>query len=361
MKTIGLISNKKSKKLFLLPTAITNLTNSGIKVYVMRGYGNGLNISDDQYSQAGATVLDGYRDVISASDIICKTDAFDKKEINFMTGKIAVTMVNYLTHVDMLFYMLKNNVTGVAWNNLANANGYVFFPEIEKIKGEFAVKTIAEGMTKGLSKPKEKVVYPHPAKLLILNATYASVAAAKYALGNGFDVMLLDQDKDYLRDLRNDSDILSITSKNKTRFNVGVADFENLTKAFPNYQCFINTSINPEDRTKPRITKEMANSMPAGSILYDAGSEYGYAFAWMKKLAKPGVVYTRFNKIFYVAPEDTCELIAKQHSEIVSTNSVKPLIDFANEGQSNKFIAKTVICNKGKVVDTKVKETLTLY
>ena len=113
MRSIGLIFDKKTKALFLLPSEIKQMCLNEIIINVQAGYGSCLNISDDQYKNVGAKIFNKKIDLIKHSDIVCKVNPFTKKECQSLNNKVAVTLSNFVNNVEMLYHMLKNNVTGL--------------------------------------------------------------------------------------------------------------------------------------------------------------------------------------------------------------------------------------------------------
>lgn len=361
MKTLGLIKDKKSKKVFLLPQEIQNLKKEGIKVTIPANYGLDLEITDSAYIVAGADVVSNNNEVIKVSDIICKVNAFDKAEIKEIGNKIAVSTASYINNVDMIYHMMEAKTTGLAWNYLYNQKGFIIFPKLEELKGKLAMKIITDGMAKGLCKEKEKVTYPKPANLLIINATFAAVTAAKWALANGFNVTIADMDKRYLNELSNDAEIKEITAKNKTKFDTCSAEFDKLTKVCKDYNALIATAVDPMGRTKKKVSDEMAKSMPKGSILVDASCEYGDSFIFAKKQPSANIVYERQKDYFAVTVADLTELAFKEASKIISTNSYKNLVELAKDGVKAPTIKNLVICQDGNVQDKNIISQLRLY
>jgi len=114
MKKIGLISDRKSKKLFLLPAQVKELRAKNVEVFVNADYGKPLSIADAEYVNAGAVLCKNAAEVIAKTDVILKVNAFKSGEIKACNKKIMVTMANYIVNADMILEMLKNNVTSLA-------------------------------------------------------------------------------------------------------------------------------------------------------------------------------------------------------------------------------------------------------
>lgn len=360
MKKLGLISGKKSKRIFLFPEHVKTLASSNILVNLPKGYGKNLGIDDNQYLSAGAKVLKDSKNVILASDIVCKVDAFDKSEISAMDGKTAITMANYLANVDMLYEMLKNNVKGYAWNALSEKGQYIFFPELEKIKGRHAALQIEWALAnKGLGVSAANAKGNVKPKILILNATWAAHEAICSLLAHNMDVTLLDNDLKYCQELKSSDEIKKILSIYKGHLDIADSKFETMVKLFPQHNGFIYTSVDPFNKTKPRITTEMAKSMPAGSILIDASCENGYGFQFQKKFVPETIKLDSVGNVNYSCIKDITDLYPYASSQVIANNSLKLLKDLAND-KTDDF-ADILICKDGKVLNSEINKQLKLY
>ncbi len=353
MKQIGILYDAESKKIFLLPEQVKTLTSKGIGVNVLSGIGKKLGINDASYMSAGAKIFESWSGLIDASDIILKTNAFGTKELAKMDKKIAITMSNFLTNVDMVFDMLQNNVTGLEWCSLSSHSGYVFFPELEELKANFVMKAINDALASKLAKkPKDQLVIKDKPNLLILNATFAGVAIAKLALAAGFNVTLADNDIKYTRELK---------SSGLEKLNIIDANYDTLEWQIRDNHIFVNTCINPSDRTKTRITKQMAEIMPTGALLIDAACENGYAFHFIKKYADTSIKWNKIEKSFYLAIANITDLTPLEASTIISKNSVEYLIEIAQNGINSPTINKIVCCQNGEITNSNLNKVLNLY
>ena len=352
MKRIGILYDKDSKKAFLLPDQVRELTSKGINVNITEGLGKGLGIPDTSYLSAGARIYKQYTSVIEASDIILKASAFVSGELAHMKDKIAITTANFLANVDMLYFMLINKVTGCEWMALTDKGKYVIFPEIEEAKAQLTMTTITQAMANGF---KHKYKYPQNPKMLILNATYGAIALAKLALNAGYDVTIADNDTKYLETVKQ-----SLSKISKT-IHICDANYETLLAQVKDKNIYVATTINPTDLTKLRITQESPALMVPGSMLIDMSCQNGYAFHFIKKFAKKELEWIEIDKRFYLAPADMSELIYKTASEIISKNSVQYLIDIAKQGTVSSCLKNIINCQEGKVISALINKKLNLY
>lgn len=360
MKKIGLISDKKSKKVFFLPKAIEKLTASGIIVNIPKNYGKNIGIEDNIYFRAGAKVWKDNKTVIKSSDIICKTNAFNKKDLGLMRNKIAITMANYLANVDMLYEMMKDNIQAYAWGSLNQNGSYVFFPQLEKIKGRHAALTIEWALAnKGLGISSANAEGIDKPRILILNATWAAYEAICALLANNMDVTLLDNDIKYCNDLINSDEIRKLCAIYKTKVDVSTSDFETMMKLFATHNGFIYTSTDPFNKTKPRITTEMAKAMPKGSVLVDAACENGYGFQFQKNFTENKIDFVKLENVVYSCVSDITDLYPMASSQIISNNSIEPIKDLACD--KTDALNDILVCKDGKCQNQEIKKQLNLY
>ncbi len=359
MKNIGLIFDKKTNAVFLLPNEIEKMCLTGLRVNVQTGYGSCLNISDQQYEKVGAKIFDTKIKVISQSDIICKINPFTKNDCHFLTNKIAVTLSNFVNNIGMLYYMLKNNVTGLYWNALLTNQKYVLFSKLEQLKAQNAFLIINKILT-DWTKNKKKINPPRSNDyFLLLNASFASIEICKLALEKGFNVIVLDNDINYSKQLEFNN-LIKHLSNNTSRFIYDTATFENLEKYFPMSSIFLNTCSNPINKTKSRITSNMVKSMKQTAIALDIANDYGDGFVFVKKKPSKQIKLYKCGENFYLNLNNWYFINSANQSEIISTTSYLPLIEMAKNGINQQF-SNLIICESKKIVNKIIKTTFNLY
>jgi len=376
MKSLGLIFDKNTRKVFLLPDDVKKLTSNGIKVYITQGYGSTNHINDVDYVNAGAEMF-AATEVVAKADIILKVNAFSKSEIKAMNGKIAVTLANFVVNVDMLYQMLINNVKSYEWIGLAINNSYAFFPALDEIKGKYAIAKIKELLPKlaneyktnpNLEKQKAKLAKKNITlnefkgiknKLLILNASFTSDVAIRDALRNGWDVTLLDNDQEYCDSLLKDKEIKFLMAHDGGTLQTMNAHYDTLEAQFKLANAFIYTSIDPTSKTELRITKDMIDSMPCASIAIDCSCENGWAFMFQRTLLKEDEhceYFSKLTKTSFLCPKNITDLFPVEASQIISNNSVDSLIKLAND-QTDDF-TDILVTKNGKCLNDYLNKTL---
>lgn len=364
MLKIGLIKNKKDKKLFLLPSEVNSLQVKGITVNALVNYGSSLDINDNQYISSGAKVFKSTKEVIKNSDIILKVGEFSSSELKSAKNKICITMANFITNAKMVLTMLKNNNTSLTWNCLNTGKHYVFYPLLEQMKGRYAA---IDGIYQLMSiNGAGKIVGQHDhstkVKVVVLNGSFAGYEATMQALAMGANVKLLDIDEKYVKDLNHDSKLSDLAKLYNSHFVAKVNDYENLVDEIKDADIFINTSIEPGSKSKKRITSQMADSMKKGSILIDASVDQGFGFEFEKRFSKQEKPAQEFNNVHFVAYEDITDLLPQSYSQIISSKSLKHLIEIATEEKWDEIEAlnSIIVTKNQKVINEKIKKELNL-
>ena len=137
-KTIGFpISHKENeKRIALLPEHICNINNKSF-VYVEKGYGVALNISDQEYIDAGVNITS--RENILNKDIICDPKIGDADYLGSLkNGKILFGWVHAVQNRDIPEKIMKAHATAIAWEDMFYLGRHLFWRNNE-IAGEAAI------------------------------------------------------------------------------------------------------------------------------------------------------------------------------------------------------------------------------
>ena len=69
------------KRISITPETSKNFKNLGLKVFLEKGFGESLGFSDKDYTDNGAEILSSASDVLSKSDLICKVNFPEAKDL----------------------------------------------------------------------------------------------------------------------------------------------------------------------------------------------------------------------------------------------------------------------------------------
>ena len=188
----------------LLPVGVEMLAGAGHGVYVQAGAGLGSGISDRDYEDAGAKIIDSARDIYSRSDMIVKIKEPQAEEYDLLRpGLIVFTYFHFAASRELTEAMLKAKIIAFAYETLQLENGDLpCLTPMSEIAGRMAVHEGAkylEEPTKGRGILLGGVPGVSPAEVVILGAGVAGSHACKMAAGLGANVTVLDINLNRLR------------------------------------------------------------------------------------------------------------------------------------------------------------------
>lgn len=138
IKTVGFpISSKEyENRRVLVPNDIKKIKHPNF-LFFEKGYGEVLNISDDDYRQLGCNVVS--RGEVLKKDIICDAKIGDEDYIeNLSEGQVIFGWIHATQNKDITNKILKSKVNAYAWENMYN-NGLHTFWKNNVLAGEAAI------------------------------------------------------------------------------------------------------------------------------------------------------------------------------------------------------------------------------
>ena len=101
------------KRVALVPDIISKLTKAGLQVVIESGAGESAQFSDDQFTQAGATVKSG--NVISDADVVASVQPLNPDQMKSLKkGAISISFLSPTTAVDSIDAAIAANVTALS-------------------------------------------------------------------------------------------------------------------------------------------------------------------------------------------------------------------------------------------------------
>lgn len=138
MKTIGfVISTKENEnRRAIVPENIRSISCPG-QIYIEQGYGNILNISDEEYWEAGAHICS--KEKVLNSDIICDPKVGDATYLKQLKeGQAIFGWIHATQNCGIVDILIKNRLTAYAWEKMFEKGRHIFWFNNE-LAGEAAV------------------------------------------------------------------------------------------------------------------------------------------------------------------------------------------------------------------------------
>ncbi len=366
MVKVGIIKERKGNesRVPLVPEDVRKLVGKGFEVLVEKGSGDGSYFSDDEYSKAGAKVLDDPIDVLSSVDIILKIQPPSIEEAKAIkNGAIYVGFTRYWENPDYLRIFMEKRITTFSLERIPRTTKAQFVDVLSSqatIAGYKAVIIAADLSPHLFPMLTTAAGTLKPAKVLVIGVGVAglqALATAKRlgALTFAYDIrpaakydaqsvgarflespVWAEGEGGYARELTEEERKIQ---------------HEFLANHVGNSDVVITTAQVPGKRAPIIVTEDMVRKMKPGSVIVDIAADNGGNC----ELTKPGEI-VEYQGVKIAGPLNVPSSVPRPASEMFSKNMInfielivkggKINIDFGEEILEKSCLIKPEVRNE---------------
>lgn len=288
----------QENRVALSPDAVALLINNGHAVWIERGAGEASNFTDQEYSDAGATIIDGPEEVYKAN-LILKVEPPSMHEIKLMQRKQILMSALQLSiqPEDFLNELIKKKITAIAWDYVMDESGNLpVVSAMGEIAGNTSVLIAAEYLSNvndGVGTMFGGISGVKPTEVVIIGGGSVGEYATRAALGLGASVKVFDNSTYKLRRLQNSLGQRLFTSTIQPKV---------LSDALKTADVVIGAIRAPHGRTPCMVTESMIEIMKDGSVVVDVSIDQGGCFETSEVTNHDYPVFTKHGVIHYCVP-----------------------------------------------------------
>ena len=255
----------------MIPSGVEALVGKGHKVFIEKGAGEGSNITDSEYVNAGAKILKTAKEVFAKSEMIIKVKEPQPAEVKMLKkGQLVFTYFHLAADEDLTRSLMKSGITAVAYETIQLPDRSLpLLTPMSEIAGRLAVLEGAKHLERpfgGSGVLLCGVPGVAPAEVVVLGGGSVGKNAAVIAAGMGANVKVLDISLERLRQL---SDILPA---NVTTI---FSDSHNIRDAISKADLVIGAVLVVGAKAPVLISKKMLKLMKKGSVIVDVAVDQG--------------------------------------------------------------------------------------
>ena len=351
---------KDESRIGMQPVGAELLRRDGHTVLVQKGAGLGAGFTDEDYTRAGATIVDGAADVWGKADLIVKVKEPQPKEIAMMrAGQQVFTYYHFAADRAMTEGCIKAGITAIVYETLEQPGpgGRMTLPLLTPMSEVAGKMSVQEG-AKYLERPQGGrgillggVPGVEPARVVVLGGGIVGTCAARMAAGLGANVSLLDVNLDRLRYLDEvlPSNITTVFSEPHA-----------IRRLCRNADLVIGAVLIPAAKAPHLIRKSDLKDMPEGSVIVDVAIDQGGCFETSRPTTHSDPIYTIDGVIHYCVANMPGAV--PRTSTIALTNATLPwVLKIANQGahalaKKDRGFAQAIGVDKGKLLSKPVAE-----
>lgn len=270
---IGVPKEVKSDeyRVAMLPVGVEELVLRGHRVLLERSAGEGSGLTDDMYSDVGATLVDTAAEVWGEADLIVKVKEPQPAEWPMVRkGQTVFTYFHFAASRELTEAMLGSGATSIAYETLSDGKGGLpLLTPMSEVAGRMSIQ---EG-AKYLEKPQMGrgillggVPGVAPAHITVIGGGIVGANAAKIAAGFQANVAILDVNMDRLRYL---DDIMP------ANVNVMFSDRHTIRRQLERADLVVGAVLIPGAKAPCLVQREDLSRMAPGSVIIDVAIDQG--------------------------------------------------------------------------------------
>ncbi|MCK1518801.1 alanine dehydrogenase [Bradyrhizobium sp. 17] len=258
----------------LTPGAVREYVTAGHNVMVETNAGAGIGSTDNDYRNAGATIVDSAREVFASCEMIVKVKEPQPSEwVQLRENQILFTYLHLAPDPDQAKGLLNSGCTAVAYETVTDANGGLpLLAPMSEVAGRLAIEaagTALKRYTGGRGLLIGGVPGVQPARIVVIGAGVVGTHAARMAVGLGAEVTVIDRSIPRLREL----DEL-FQGRVRTRFST----IDSVEKEVFSADVVIGAVLVPGASAPKLVSRKMLSSMGNGSVIVDVAIDQGGCF-----------------------------------------------------------------------------------
>jgi NAD(P) transhydrogenase subunit alpha len=299
MKAIGSVKENldSEKRISITPETTKKLIDLKFNVFLEKDYGSHLGITEEEYKNQGATLLNSAKEVLKKSDVILKVNYPSDKDTNSIKDKsILIGQFDPFSDEEILNKLINKGVKVFSLNllpRITRAQSMDVLSSQANLAGYRAVIESVKEFNKAVPMMMTAAGTITPAKVLVIGAGVAGLQAIATAKRLGAIVSATDVRtvaKEQVESLG--GKFLTIEGAENLETTEGYAkeggeDFkkkqtELLKNSVKKNDIIICTALIPGKKAPRIISEEMVKSMKPGSIVYDLAVGQGGNSAFSK-------------------------------------------------------------------------------
>ena len=353
---IGCVKEIKNNeyRVGLTPDNVKAYVAAGHHVYMEKGAGIGSGFTDNEYVDAGASLIDNAADVWHLVDMMIKVkEPLEEEYPLFHDGLILYTYLHLAADKEQMDALLKGKVKAVAYETIQETDGSLpCLAPMSQIAGRLSIQEGAKYLEKrfgGEGILLAGVPGTPKANVVILGGGTVGMNACKIAVGMGANVTILDVNLKRLEQLDNlfGAHIQTLVSTDS-----------NIERVLKDADLVIGSVLIPGGSTPKLFKKKYLKEMKPGAVFVDVAIDQGGCGESSHVTTHDDPVYTLDGVVHYCV--GNMPGAVPRTSTIALTNAtLKYGLEIAKAGleeatKTNPVIKSGVNCYLGKLINQNV-------
>ena len=344
----------------LVPASVAELTAAGHQVIVETKAGTGIDFSDQDYIDVGATIAPTAADVFAQSDMIVKVKEPQASEIALLEPRhLLFTYLHLAPDPEQTHGLMKSGATCIAYETVTSDSGALpLLKPMSEVAGRMSIQVASHYLEKeqgGRGELLGGVPGVAPCKVAILGGGVAGINAAQMATGLRADVTIYDISNERLAELD-----MHFGSQIKTAY----ASKSAIAEAIKCSQVVIGAVLVPGAAAPKLVTRDQLKTMMRGSVLVDIAIDQGGCFETSRPTTHSDPVY-EIDGVIHYCVANMPGAVARTSAFALNNATLPFVLKLANRGAdaamaADRHLAEGLNVSGGKIRHKAVAEALNL-
>ncbi len=343
----------------LSPAGVFALTSAGHAAYIESGAGTGAGFSDENYRDAGGTIVYSAQEAYGRADVVAKvTRPTAAEHALFRPGQTIFSFLHlHVSSPDLLDALTEREITAVSYELIEEDDGTrpVLLPA-SIIAGQMA-PIIAGRLLRSDYQGRGILLSGLPgvpaAAIVIVGGGVLGSNAARAFLGLGAEVTVLDKEPRKLQNLFD-----SLHGRVTTMF----ANELNLKRATQFADVLMTAASRPGHRAPMLVSRDMVRHMRSGSVIIDYAIDEGGCVETSRPTTLRNTTYVAEGIIHHCVPNITAAY--GRTTSYAITNAALPYLlavgegDVASAGEKLPALKRGLVLVNGRLVHEDIAHAL---
>ncbi len=330
-------THHEEKRVSLAPAGVDTLVKYGHTVFIETKAGEGSHFTDEDYINAGATIVYSKEEVYQRAELIAQVSPLTEEEINLLEEhQIVIAFHKFAVgKKSIMEKYIDKKITTISYELIEKNDELPVLQSMSEIAGQLAVqigeKYMSSDCEYGRGILMGGIAGVAPAAVVVLGAGVVGLNAARAVVGRGAQVIVLDRDLRRLKRLEN------VLSKNITTV---VANPYTIARGVKFADLFIGAVQVRGEKVPHIVTDKMVKSMKKGAVIVDLSIDQGGCVETSRPTTLSNPVFVEHDVIHFCVPNIPA-MVPRTASYGLTNASLEYILEIANNGLSNAVLGDT--------------------
>ncbi|MBO11899.1 MAG: NAD(P)(+) transhydrogenase (Re/Si-specific) subunit alpha [Planctomycetaceae bacterium] len=357
------------------PRTVKRMDRAGLSVHVESGAGVGSGITDTEFRESGAEIVEDRAALFSGAEVVLGVNPPDAETVERIpAGAVLVATLNPMIEKDLVLRLANQGVSAFSLDmvpRIARAQSMDVLSSMSTLSGYQAVLLASMAMPGIMPYLTTAAGTLHPAKVLVLGAGVAglqAIATARRlgALVWGYDIRPVVKEQveslgaEFLEliDTTTDAEDAGGYAREQSE-DQAARQQQAMTAHLAEMDAVITTALIPGRPAPTLLTSEMVSAMKPGSVIVDLAAERGGNC----ELTRPGQNFTSDHGVSILGPLDIPRSVPAHASLMYANNVANFLLHVCRDGQidvesDDEVAVGTLVTSGGRVVHQRILDVL---